>query len=178
MTAQDPKTYLWATLCRLAGEPVETAGIDQIHRKVKKAVGRGTIQRIKEGETSVGIDALMKLASAFGLEVWQLLVPGIEISHLPLAPWPFPMVAPARWGVCDYEDRVYVQASINEALRAREDAREKRRAPELMAAAKKSQAARLARANLADDPADSRAPIPEDLARDASGSDSDNVLAK
>ena len=74
MPALDPKDYLWKNLCLLMGSPEPT--VDSV--QAKTGVGRGTIQRIKEGETSVGTDKLRQIADAFHLETWQLLVPGLK----------------------------------------------------------------------------------------------------
>ena len=38
-------------------------------------LGRGTVQRIKEGSTSTGTDTLLAIADAFGVEPWELLHP-------------------------------------------------------------------------------------------------------
>ena len=39
-------------------------------------LGPGTMTRIKQQETSTGVDTLERLAALFKVEVWQLLVPG------------------------------------------------------------------------------------------------------
>lgn len=80
MPAIDPKDYLWRNICSLMGDPEPT--VDSV--QAKTGVGRGTVQRIKEGQTSVGTDKLTQIAEAFGLEAWQLLVPGLHApDHLP-----------------------------------------------------------------------------------------------
>src|SRR5450830_549402 len=77
MSADDPKTFLWSNICILMQD--ENPPIDAVQRKTK--VGRGTIQRIKEGATSIGIDKLHEIADAFNLPVWQLLVPGLGVAQ-------------------------------------------------------------------------------------------------
>ena len=47
--------------------------VDAVQRKTQ--VGRGTVQRIKEGSTSTGTDTLLAIADAFGVEPWELLQP-------------------------------------------------------------------------------------------------------
>lgn len=47
--------------------------VDAVQRKTQ--VGRGTVQRIKEGSTSTGTDTLLAIADAFGVEPWELLHP-------------------------------------------------------------------------------------------------------
>lgn len=92
MTPKDPKSYLWQNIASLMRIPAPS--VDAVQSKTK--VGRGTIQRIKEGETSVGVDTLQSIAKAFSIEVWQLMVPGIDPDSLPTlsadattAKWPF-----------------------------------------------------------------------------------------
>lgn len=44
----------------------------------------GNIQRIKRRSTSIGIDIIETIAVKFGLECWQLLVPGLIPDDLPV----------------------------------------------------------------------------------------------
>lgn len=46
-------------------------------------IGLGTISRIKQKKTSVGLDVIEKIATRFDLAAWQLLVPGMDPSHPP-----------------------------------------------------------------------------------------------
>ena len=75
MAAIDPKDYLWKNICSLMGNDAPT--VDVVQERLD--VGRGTVQRIKKGETSVGTDILVQIAGKFGLEAWQLLVPGLKL---------------------------------------------------------------------------------------------------
>lgn len=77
--ASDPTTYLWENICALMG--AENPSIDAVTARVK--VGRGTVQRIKEGATATRLDILHTIAEALGVEVWQLLVPGASRANLP-----------------------------------------------------------------------------------------------
>lgn len=79
MLKADPKSYLWRNICALmrADDP----SIDAVKARTK--VGRGTVQRIKGGETSVGLDVIASIAGAFGVEPWQLLVEAIDPDNLP-----------------------------------------------------------------------------------------------
>lgn len=76
MATHDPKSFLWNNLCELMGEPAPS--IDAVRLKTK--IGRGTVQRIKEGSTSVGIDVLATIADQFKIEPWQLLAPSLGIG--------------------------------------------------------------------------------------------------
>lgn len=69
--ASDPKTYLWNNICALMGEA--SPSIDRVQARTK--VGRGTIQRIKGKTEEVRTDSLVAIASALGVEVWELLTP-------------------------------------------------------------------------------------------------------
>lgn len=71
MASQDPKTFLWSNIALLMGTGSPT--VDAVQRKTQ--VGRGTVQRIKEGSTSTGTDTLLAIADAFGVEPWELLQP-------------------------------------------------------------------------------------------------------
>ena len=71
MASQDPKTFLWSNIALLMGTGPPT--VDAVQRKTQ--VGRGTVQRIKEGSTSTGTDTLLAIADAFGVEPWELLHP-------------------------------------------------------------------------------------------------------
>ena len=43
--------------------------------KTKANISRGTAQRLRAGETSIGTEVLVAIASSFGIEVWELLQP-------------------------------------------------------------------------------------------------------
>ena len=58
MASQDPKTFLWSNIALLMGTASPT--VDAVQRKTQ--VGRGTVQRIKEGSTSTGTDTLLEYA--------------------------------------------------------------------------------------------------------------------
>jgi hypothetical protein len=93
MTEIDPKKYLWKNICALMESPEgREPSIDDVTSRTK--VGRGTVQRIKEGNTSCGLDVVTKISGAFGIEPWQLLVPNIDPHRLPRLDeeplrWPF-----------------------------------------------------------------------------------------
>lgn len=50
----------------------------------KVGIGPGTGQRIKEQETSVGMDVIEKIATAFDLQPWHLLVPNLDPRNPPV----------------------------------------------------------------------------------------------
>lgn len=56
--------------------------LNQLAREA--GIGPASVTRIKNQETSIGIDLLEKLASIFDLQPWQLLVPGLNPGNLPV----------------------------------------------------------------------------------------------
>lgn len=75
MQPKDPKDYLWTVLVRRLGMP-EESGVDAVFKALKSAkVSRGTVQRIRQKNTSIGTDNLVKLAAHFRVQVWELLKP-------------------------------------------------------------------------------------------------------
>lgn len=81
----DPKEILWPNIVALMGK--QPASIDGVLRRIKgrgdASIGRGTLQRLRDGETSIGVDKLREIADAFNVSVWQLLVPGLTPQRLP-----------------------------------------------------------------------------------------------
>jgi hypothetical protein len=73
MEPKDPKTYLWGNICKLMGS--DNPSLDAVAKRAK--IGRGTAQRIRDAQTSVGLDVLHNIAGEFDLEVWELLKPGL-----------------------------------------------------------------------------------------------------
>lgn len=79
MPTADPRTFLWANIAALMR--TEDPTLDAVAAKTK--IGRGTIQRIKEGEAATRISSLQSIAEAFDIEVWQFLVPGLDPDQPP-----------------------------------------------------------------------------------------------
>lgn len=50
----------------------------------KTDLGTGTISRLRNGEVDANLSTLQKIASAFDLQPWQLLVPGLDPAHPPV----------------------------------------------------------------------------------------------
>jgi hypothetical protein len=74
------KKILWENLRTLM---IMKYGEENPWRTAHEAgIGPGTMTRIKQQETSTGVDTLEKLANLFKVEVWQLLVPGIGQQEL------------------------------------------------------------------------------------------------
>lgn len=82
----DPKTYLWERICRLVRERKPgnwPPSVDEVQSVV--GVGRGTVQRIREGEAATRLSSLTTIAQHLGMPVWQLLLPE-SLELLPLSP--------------------------------------------------------------------------------------------
>lgn len=71
MNPDDPKTYLWSNIEALMGGTKRS--LDMVHDRTKAS--RGSLQRLREAKTSVGIDLLVEIAKAFNIGVWDLLKP-------------------------------------------------------------------------------------------------------
>lgn len=57
--------------------------LSQLARDAK--IGLGSASRIVDGNTSVGADIVEKVADAFGLPPWALLIPGLDPQNPPKA---------------------------------------------------------------------------------------------
>jgi transcriptional regulator with XRE-family HTH domain len=80
------KTALWATLLSLMEKHYGSENQNRLSRDA--GVGVATINRVKSGQTSIGLDVVEKLAAAFGLEAWQLICPGFDVSEEAKPPSP------------------------------------------------------------------------------------------
>ena len=65
---------------------VAQAGLSNaaLEKKTAGRLTRSTIDRVRRGQGSVGIDSLSEIARAFGLELWQLCVEDLDPAHLPV----------------------------------------------------------------------------------------------
>lgn len=70
---------------RDSGGPLSTfQAIEAATARIGHKVGRSTIDRISKGATPAQIDNLEALAKVFDVELWQLLVPGLEPGNAPV----------------------------------------------------------------------------------------------
>lgn len=83
----DTKQILWANVKALM---VHKYGDENLYRTMKdsKATGYpislGSLQRIKEQETAIGLDVLDKIAKFFELQSWQLLIEDLDPTNPPV----------------------------------------------------------------------------------------------
>lgn len=80
-------------------------------------VGPGTVTRIKEQETSIGIDLIAKVARVFKLDPWQLLVPDLDPKRAPSLQqehdsWPFPGIERARFDGLTHDQKIEIQGLV------------------------------------------------------------------
>jgi hypothetical protein len=76
------KALLWASISALMKRLYGGENLNRLSRDTK--CGPGTSTRLKNQETSVGLDTLDKLAAGFNLPQWQLLVPGFDPANPPM----------------------------------------------------------------------------------------------
>jgi hypothetical protein len=63
---------------------VATWGKENLTRLSREAkIGPASCSRIKEMQTSVGLDVVDKIAEVFSLEMWQLLTPMLDPTNPP-----------------------------------------------------------------------------------------------
>lgn len=71
-----PRKTIAENLSRLMRESADLKTIQALHERC--GISTGTLDRIRRGAVSAGVDHLADIAAAFGLEPWQLLVPGVK----------------------------------------------------------------------------------------------------
>lgn len=74
---------LWQNVSAVMRHHYGKENLNQLIRDC--GIGPGTATRIKEQKTSVGIDVLAKIAAAFDLQPWHLLLPGLDASNAPVS---------------------------------------------------------------------------------------------
>lgn len=75
------KTVLWANVQALMLKHYGEENLSRLSRDC--GIGLGTTTRIKQQQTSVGLEIVDKIAEHFSLHPWQLLVPGFDPSNPP-----------------------------------------------------------------------------------------------
>jgi hypothetical protein len=79
----DPKLVLWQNVSALMAHHWGGENLTKLSREAK--IGPGTATRIKEMQTSVGLDVVDRVAEVFDLEMWQMLTPGLDPKNPPAA---------------------------------------------------------------------------------------------
>lgn len=75
MGAKNSKPVLWQNVLTLMLEHAGKENLSWLARELKTSATQ--IARLKDQETSVGVDILDRIAARFQLETWQLLSPGL-----------------------------------------------------------------------------------------------------
>jgi len=78
----DPRQVLWANVHALMNHHWKGENLSRLSRDAR--IGPGTCTRMKEQRTSVGIEIVGAVGRVFGLEAWQLLVPGLDPKSPPV----------------------------------------------------------------------------------------------
>lgn len=64
---------------------MRSAGLSNaaLEKKTNGRLTRSTVDRVRRAEGSAGVESVAEIARAFGLELWQLLVEGLDPNRLP-----------------------------------------------------------------------------------------------
>ena len=81
MSVIDSRIIVWRSVSALMQKHYGKENLTRLAREAK--IGPGSATRLKECETSLGVELVDKLAAAFGVESWQLMVPGFDPDNLP-----------------------------------------------------------------------------------------------
>lgn len=84
ISSMSARKVLAANLAALMDAKPELKPVKAIEDATDGAVGKSTVARAKLGENAINIDNLEAIAHAFGLEAWQLLVPGLTPKNPPV----------------------------------------------------------------------------------------------
>jgi hypothetical protein len=77
----DSKRVLWKSVSALMLKHYGGENLSRLARDCK--IGPGTVSRMKEAETSVGLEIIDKIAKHFQLQSWELLVPTFDPANRP-----------------------------------------------------------------------------------------------
>lgn len=82
MSAIDSRRVLWASVSALMRHHWEGENLNRLAREAK--VGPATCVRLKGQQTSIGLEVVDRIAAVFGVETWQLFVPGFDPASPPV----------------------------------------------------------------------------------------------
>ena len=88
-------------------------------------IDQRTVGRIINCEHSPSLDKVYAIANALRVKPWQLLVPGISASALPvlsteIQDWPFSLIAKERYEALSHDRQIAVQLKMREAMEKEE----------------------------------------------------------
>lgn len=81
MTLLDSKRVLWRSVSALMKKHYGGENLTRLAKDCK--IGPATASRMKEGQTSVGVDIVDKVAKHFQVQPWELLVPTFDPKNRP-----------------------------------------------------------------------------------------------
>lgn len=119
MAKKDPKQILWENVSTLM---VARYGKENLGRMATDAgLGPATMTRLKQAETSTGIDIVAAIARVFHLQPWQLLVSDLSVSSPPALSsgseaWPFPSIDRARFEALQAEQKIEIQGVVRKMI--------------------------------------------------------------
>jgi len=115
---KNSKQILWANVLALMKRDFGRENLTTLAKKAR--IGPGTVTRIKEQSTSVGLDVLEQIARVFNVQPWQLLLPELDVDNLPphpnLAVWPFKHVSQEAYDTLPAEERIFIQGYLARAI--------------------------------------------------------------
>lgn len=82
MSAIDSRRVLWTNVQALMHHHWGKENLTRLAAEAE--VGLGTCTRIKQQQTSVGVEVVDRIAQVFHLDSWQLLVPGLNPKSPPV----------------------------------------------------------------------------------------------
>jgi hypothetical protein len=82
MSSLDTRQVLWTNVRTLMHHHWQREDLGRLAKLAK--IGPATCTRIKQQETSVGVEIVDKIAEVFGLNTWQLLVPSLDPANPPM----------------------------------------------------------------------------------------------
>lgn len=87
----DSRRVIWASVAALMAHHWGGENLQRLAREA--GIGPASCSRLKAQQTSVGVELLEKVAAIFGVQAWQLLVPGFDPKSPPVL---MPVSAPER----------------------------------------------------------------------------------
>lgn len=73
MPLYDSRPVLWRNIAELMHQKYGKEHLSQLAKEAK--IGLATISRIKNQDTSIGLEVIDRIAAVFGVEPWQLMHP-------------------------------------------------------------------------------------------------------
>lgn len=81
MSTIDSRQVIWASVSALMQHHWKGENLSRLAREAD--IGPGSATRLKQQSTSVGIELVDKIAALFGVQTWQLFVPGFDPKNPP-----------------------------------------------------------------------------------------------